>query len=275
MLRALRWGELRAAGSNPDPKLLEAPTTQARTQLRGLMLDSAWEQLLETSETVMGTPVGRGWLDLQRYTLTACQALGDDYAIVASSIRGELRAVLGAIPSLPQMTLMDDMPTATGATLQWLRDQKIIGGEDDVADDGVAAAPLVSGEAQAREGRAGLERAANEVRAGRPEKAIEMLMRELDREKTRRGRFLRQAELARVMVDAGFVQLAQPILQELLADIEAHKLEEWEAGDLVARPMALMYRCLEKLDGDSSARHDLYTRIARLDPLQALGFGQG
>jgi type VI secretion system protein ImpA len=274
-LRALRWGELRAAGSNPDPKLLEAPTTQARTQLRGLMLDSAWEQLLETSETVMGTPVGRGWLDLQRYTLTACQALGDDYAIVASSIRGELRAVLGAIPTLPQMTLMDDMPTATGATLQWLRDEKIIGGEDDVADEGVAAAPLVSGEAQAREGRAGLERAANEVRAGRPEKAIEMLMRALDREKTRRGRFLRQAELARIMVDAGFVQLAQPILQELMADIEAHKLDEWEAGDLVARPMALMYRCLEKLDGDSSARHDLYTRIARLDPLQALGFGQG
>src|SRR6185437_14314454 len=127
MLRALRWGELRAAGSNPDPKLLEAPTTQVRTQLRGLMLDSAWEQLLESSETVMGTPVGRGWLDLQRYTLTACQALGDDYAIVASSIRGELRAVLGAIPSLPQMTLMDDMPTATGATLSWMRDEKIIG----------------------------------------------------------------------------------------------------------------------------------------------------
>ncbi len=275
MLRALRWGELRAAGSNPDPKLLEAPTTQTRTQLRGLMLDSAWDQLLETAETVMGTAVGRGWLDLQRYTLTACQALGDDYAIVASAIRGELRALLGAIPSLPSMALMDDMPTATGPTLKWLRDEKIIGAEDEVADEPSTASPaLVSSEAREREGRAGLERAAAEVRAGHPEKAIQLLMRALDREKTRRGRFLRQAELARVMVDAGFVQAAQPILQELLADIEAHKLDEWEAGDLVARPMALMYRCLEKLDGDSSTRQDLYTRIARLDPLQAIGFGQ-
>ncbi|HEV2178778.1 MAG TPA: type VI secretion system protein TssA [Gemmatimonadaceae bacterium] len=276
MLRALRWGELRAAGSNPDPKLLEAPTTQMRTQLRGLMLDSAWDQLLEMAETVMGTPVGRGWLDLQRYALTACQALGEDFAIVASSIRGELRALLGAIPSLPSMALMDDMPTATGATLSWLRDEKIIGGEEDGADEAAIAAPaLVSTEAREREGRAGLERAAAEVRAGRPEKAIQLLMRALDREKTRRGRFLRQAELARVMVDAGFVQVAQPILQELMADIEAHKLDEWEAGELVARPMALMYRCLEKLDGDSSTRQDLYTRIARLDPLQAIGFGQG
>jgi len=275
MLRALRWGELRAAGSNPDPKLLDAPTTQVRTQLRGLMLDSAWEQLLETSETVMGSPVGRGWLDLQRYTLTACQALGEDYGIVAAAIRSDLRALLRAIPSLPQMALMDDMPTATGPTLQWLRDEKIVGGDDDAGEDAGGAPPLVSGEATAREGSAGLERAASEVRAGRPEKAIELLMRALQREKTRRGRFLRQAELARTMVDAGFVQLAQPILQELMADIEAHKLEEWEAGDLVARPIALMYRCLEKLDGDSSARHDLYTRIARLDPLQAMGFGQG
>ncbi|HKT06810.1 MAG TPA: type VI secretion system protein TssA [Gemmatimonadaceae bacterium] len=277
MLRALRWGELRAAGSNPDPKLLEAPTTQMRTQLRGLMLDSAWDQLLEMAETVMGTAVGRGWLDLQRYTLTACQALGEDFAIVASAIRGELRALLGAIPSLPSMALMDDMPTATGPTLQWLRDEKIIGGEEDGADEAaIAVAPaLVSTEAREREGRAGFERAASEVRAGRPEKAIELLMRALDREKTRRGRFLRQAELARIMVDAGFVQVAQPILQELMADIEAHKLDEWEAGELVARPMALMYRCLEKLDGDSSTRQDLYTRIARLDPLQAIGFGQG
>ena len=275
MLRALRWGELRAAGSTPDPKLLEAPTTQVRTQLRGLMLDSAWEQLLETSETVMGTTVGRGWLDLQRYTLTACQALGEDYAIVASAIRSELRTLLAAIPSLPSMALMDDMPTATGPTLTWLRDEKIIGDDDATEELAVASPSLVSGEAREREGRAGLERAAAEVRGGRPEKAIELLMRALDREKTRRGRFLRQAELARIMVDAGFVQVAQPILQELMADIETHKLDEWEAGELVARPMALMYRCLEKLDGDSSTRHDLYQRIARLDPLQAIGFGQG
>src|SRR5512147_975488 len=50
MLRALRWGELRAEGASPDPKLLDAPTTQVRTQLRGLMLDSAWDQLLELAE---------------------------------------------------------------------------------------------------------------------------------------------------------------------------------------------------------------------------------
>ncbi len=281
LLRALRWGELRAdagrGGGAPDARLLEAPDTRTRTQLRGLMLDSNWEELIESAESVMATPVGRGWLDLQRYTLTACRALGEDFAVVTSALRSELRVLLAAIPSLPTMTLMDDMPTATAATQQWLRDERLIPGEGDSEQDGAdgdttEAAPMPSAPALERESRAGLERAAAEVRAGRPEKAIELLMRALERERTRRGRFLRQAELARVMVDAGFVQLARPILQELMADVENHRLEEWEAGNIVARPLALLYRCLQQMDDDESTRQELYMRIARLDPLQALSF---
>ena len=273
MLRALRWGELRAEGASPDPRLLEAPSAGQRTQLRGLMLDANWEQLLEIAETVMGTPVGRGWLDLQRYALMACQALGEEYMIVATAIRGELRALVAAIPGLPTMTLMDDLPTASGATLQWLREEQLVGGEGSGELAEPAAAPMLSADAREREGRSAVDRAKAEVRAGRPEKAIELLMRALDREKSRRGRFLRQSELANVMVDAGFLQVAQPILQEMMTDIENHKLEEWEAGDLVARPMALLHQCLEKLDGDSGMRQELYLRICRLDPLQAIGFG--
>jgi len=273
MLRALRWGELRAEGASPDPRLLEAPSAGQRTQLRGLMLDANWDQLLEIAETVMGTPVGRGWLDLQRYALMACQALGEEYTIVATAIRGELRALVAAIPGLPTMTLMDDLPTASGATLQWLREEQLVGGEGSGELAEPAAAPMLSADAREREGRSAVDRAKAEVRAGRPEKAIELLMRALDREKSRRGRFLRQSELANVMVDAGFLQVAQPILQEMMTDIENHKLEEWEAGDLVARPMALLHQCLEKLDGDSGMRQELYLRICRLDPLQAIGFG--
>jgi type VI secretion system protein ImpA len=285
LLRALRWGELRADagrnGGNPDARLLEAPTTQMRTQLRGLMLDANWEQLIEAAESVMATPVGRGWLDLQRYTLTACQALGEEYAVAARAIRSELRAYLAAIPSLPGMTLMDDMPTATAATQQWLREERLVAvegegaaGSEGAGEDALERAAPRSAALAESEARAGLERAASEVRAGRPEKGIELLMRALQRERTRRGRFLRQAELARIMVDAGFVQVARPILEELITDVDNHRLEEWEAGDIVARPLALLYRCLEQMDEDSSTRQALYVRVARLDPLQALSFRQ-
>jgi type VI secretion system protein ImpA len=77
------------------------------------------------------------------------------------------------------------------------------------------------------------------------------------------------------MVDAGHEAVAKPLLEELIGSIEGHKLEEWEAGDLVAQPLALLYRCLDKLDGDSDTKQSLYLRICRLDPLQAISFANG
>ncbi|HEY9505633.1 MAG TPA: type VI secretion system protein TssA, partial [Gemmatimonadales bacterium] len=75
VLRGFRWGELRAAG-RADPRLLEAPPTPVRARLKGLLLDRQWQQLLDATEMVMETPQGRGWLDLQRYAVTACEGLG-------------------------------------------------------------------------------------------------------------------------------------------------------------------------------------------------------
>jgi hypothetical protein len=37
--------------------------------------------------------------------------------------------------------------------------------------------------------------------------------------------------------------------------------------------MGLLYRCLARLDGNGSDRQDLYVRISRLDPVQAIQLG--
>lgn len=265
MVRGFRWGELRASGRNPDPRLLEAPATPVRTQLKSLLLDGKWDALLEACEAVMATPNGRGWLDLQRYALTACERLGSEFANVASALRGALRSLLLDLPGLVDMTLMDDTPTANAETRTWLKG--IVDSEAEAAEP--AATP-----SDATYGRDPNGAAIAAVRAGRTDRAIASLMREVGSEKTRRGRFLLQTQLANVMVEANHHPVAQPILEELIAQVEAHKLEEWEAGEVVARPLALLYRCLEKLDGDPSARQALYLRICRLDPLQAMSFAQ-
>lgn len=272
LLRGFRWGELRANGASLDPKLLEAPATSVRTNLKGLLLDSRWDKLLEAAETVMGTPQGRGWIDLQRYALTACDALGSDYFPVATAIRGALRALLADLPQLLDSTLMDDTPTANAETRAWLRSTIVLpteGGES--ADEHGGGAPEDNGEPR---GRDPLTLAEAEVRAGRADRAIALLMRGAGREKTSRGRFLLQAQLARIMVDAGHAGVAMPILDQLIADIEEHKLEDWEDGELVAAPMALLYRVLELTDGDPATRQSLYLRICRLDPIQAISFAQ-
>jgi type VI secretion system protein ImpA len=278
LVRGFRWGELRAAGRVVDPKLLEAPTTQTRTTLKRLLLDQQWRELIEAGETVMGTPHGRGWLDLQRYVLTACDSLGSEFHFVENAIRGELRSLLIDLPDLVDMTLMDDTPTANAETRAWLK-RRVLNGNGAPAHVDAAASDIsvpIPQEDERGDGRPRDVRALAmaEVRGGRPERAIALLMNEVNREKTRRGRFLLQAELAAVMVDTGHEAVALPILEELVADIEAHKLEEWEAGAVVAHPMSLLYRCLTKTDQDPSTRQQLYLRICRLDPVQAMSFAQ-
>ena len=268
LLRGFRWGELRACGRKPDPRLLEAPATSTRTQLKTLLLDAKWEALLEACENVMATPQGRGWLDLQRYALTACQELGSDHEIVVTALRGALRSLLADLPTLLDMTLMDDTPTANAETRAWLQDLV------EAAPVGESEAEDTSSRAEAPRGRDARAAAMAEVRAGRTDRAIALLMREAASEKTKRGRFIVQTLLAGIMVEAGHHVVARPILEELIAHLEAHRLEEWEAGDVVARPMALLYRCLEASDGDPAVKQALYLRICRLDPLQAIGFAQ-
>ncbi len=266
MVRGFRWGELRASGRSPDPRLLEAPATPVRTQLKSLLLDGKWDALLEACEGVMATPNGRGWLDLQRYALTACERLGSEFAIVAAAMRGALRSLLTDLPGLLDMTLMDDTPTANAETRAWLKG--IVDAEGEQGSIPFAAA------GDSTLGRDPNGAAIATVRGGRTDRAIASLMRDVGSEKTKRGRFMLQTQLANIMVEANHHSVAQPILEELIAHVESHKLEEWEAGEVVARPLALLYRCLERLDGDASARQALYLRICRLDPLQAMSFAQ-
>jgi type VI secretion system protein ImpA len=113
------------------------------------------------------------------------------------------------------------------------------------------------------------------ARAGDARGAVEVLMREAVQERSERARFLRRAQAASVMVDAGMEPVALPILRELLERIDAHHLEDWEAGDVIAGPLVLLYRCLATLGVTAVDPQELYVRICRLDPVQALQLGDG
>ena len=63
------------------------------------------------------------------------------------------------------------------------------------------------------------------ARSGRPEAGIELLMREIAREPSGRGRFQRRIQLAELCLGAGNAGIAVPILQVAAAEIEEKKLE--------------------------------------------------
>lgn len=276
LLRGFRWGELRASGGSPDPALLEPPSTEVRTQIKKLSLEGSYEELIRAGEAAMATAAGRGWLDLQRYVITALLSLG--YSAAANAIASALRCLLKDIPDLLNMTLMDDTPTANAETVAWIR-ENILPPETEPqpqAETPVEAympAPPIETPAQA-EAASGepappdaFELAMEAARAGDKKQAMEILFREMAQERSGRGKFNRKMQLAQICLSVGQTAIARPILEQLAQEIEQRRLEEWEAADLVAHALSLLYRCL---DGEDERRQQVYNWICRLDPVQAL-----
>jgi type VI secretion system protein ImpA len=270
MLRGLRWGELRAAGTTIDQSMLAAPPSELRQNLKRLSIEANWTEVLETAETAMGMECGRGWLDLQRYAGRACSELGSYYDPIRTAVISSVRALLADYPQLPEFTMMDDTATANAETQAWLKENAPAAApaettytssvrEQEIAHDPGAPRPPDT-----------FELAMQAARAGRPQEGIEMLMREMVQERSGRARFHRKVQLTQLCIATGHDAIAFPILQELAGEIERRKLEDWESPDMIAQPLALLYRCLARADSNVEEQQKLYSWICRLDPLQAM-----
>jgi len=274
MLRGLRWGELRAGGDTLDQTLLAPPPSDLRQSLKKASLESNWTEVLETAETAMGMECGRGWIDLQRYAARACYELGSYYYPLRTAMVSGLRCILKDYPQILEMTMMDDTPTANAETLAWIKEEILPPPPVETAAPEPAYAPAPVFDSAASEPGVApppdvFELAMKAARSGRANEGIELLMRELGQERSGRARFQRKSQLAQLCVSTGHQTIAFPILQDLAGEIERRKLEDWEAPEMVAHPLALLYKCLER-DAAPEDRQKLYSWICRLDPLQAL-----
>jgi len=275
LLRGLRWGELRAAGTDIDQALLAAPPSDLRQDLKRLATEANWTEVLEAAEKGMGLECGRGWLDLQRYVGRACYELGDYYEPIRRAVISGVRGLLADYPQLAELTMMDDTPTANAETQAWLKENAATAAAGAEAE--YTPPPFESDAEAGGASEPGAEAAPDTyylamqaARDGRPQEGMEMLMREIAHESNGRARFHRKLQLTQLCISAGHEDVAVPILQALAAEIERHKLEDWESPELLAQPLALLYRCLGKDEGSAEERQRLYSWICRLDPLQAM-----
>jgi type VI secretion system protein ImpA len=270
MLRGLRWGELRAGGDSPSLELLAPPATQVRQDLKRLSVESNWADLIELAENTMAMPCGRAWLDLQRYAVKALDEFG--YPGIASAIRSEVRSLVADLPQLPQWTLADDTPTANADTQAWLKEvtappQAVNGFQSMASMEDTAQAGSTPGEPAPPDA---FQMAMESARSGDVQQAIEILSHEIAHERSGRARFQRKIQLAQICMSTGHEAIAYPILNDVSDEIERRKLDEWEPSEVVAHPLALLFRCMNQLDGDAETKRKLYARICRLDPVQAL-----
>jgi len=278
MMRGLRWGELRAAAKLADATLLEAPPTELRQQVKRLALAEKWSELLEMAENAMSLPCSRAWLDLQRLVVEACAGLGSEYEPVAAAIRSELLSLLNDVPQLLDASLLDDTPAANSETKAWLKQLKETPAApvteqaqgDGAAPSAAAQSPAPSWPAKATDSYALAQEA---LKAGHPEKAFEIMQREIASQRSGRGRFERKLQLVQLCVAAGKDAIAQPLLDDLAVAIDNHKLEEWEDKEMVAAALTKVMTLSKKIQGNAVEKQKLFERICRLDPVRALSAG--
>ncbi|HLV85432.1 MAG TPA: type VI secretion system protein TssA [Candidatus Sulfotelmatobacter sp.] len=279
MLRGLRWGELRAAIDLADPTKLEAPPTDLRRHLKRLLLDRKYEELLEAAENTMSLPCSRAWLDLQRFVVEACDGLGGGYEGIARAIRGELKALIIEIPQLLDATLMDETPAANAETRAWL--VSLTQPIPEPAAAGAAAAPAAAASSTNGLGSRwpgqptdAYVTALQALREGKERKAFEILQQDIARKRSGRERFRRRMQLVEICASINKANVAQPILDDLAAAIENHKLDEWEDPGMVAGALSTLMKMSTKVQADKAQQQKLFERICRLDPAQAIGDGK-
>lgn len=270
---ALRFAETLEAGHAPAWDFLTPPPTEKRQNLKRLAAESNWSELLAEAIAAAGEPCGRGWLDVQRYIWRA--SYENSYTAITAAVVAMLQGLLKEVPAIPTWTMSDDTPTANPETQKWLEEMVIPKPPEPVvvevqAEPEPAPAAYAQPSSDAESAPPDVLETARELMArGHLPQALQLLMRDAAQQPSGRARFLRRLQMAQLCVGAGQGKVAYPVLDELVKEIDQRQLEEWEATDMIAPPLALLLKCLDETE-NGSLRETVFARLCRIDPIAAM-----
>ena len=275
----LRLGETRRQGSSPPFDFAIAPPTETRQAFRRLANEGNWDDLLKLSLQALGDRSARAWLDLQRYIWRAASGAG--YEAIAVAVVANTRALLQDLPELRTWTLDDDTPAANLETQQWI-DAEILppipvaSTETAAAHaEGLPASEVLSQSAEAEEETPEIYEAALALlKSGKAREAISMLVRDSELQPSGRMRFQRRVQVAQLCLTANQDVIAYPVLMDISSEIEKRGLETWESGAMLAHPLSLLLRCLDRRKNSADDREAIFARLCRLDPQAAITSGR-
>lgn len=189
--------------------------------------------------------------------LSSCRTALTDIGIEVEKILEQKRAAEPDAPALGKPSQGDDSPASSPVTVRFplsLREQSSSGSMG-----------------------ASWEEAEAFVRSGQVDKGLARMVQLASLETTGRNRFQRKLLLAEACVASQRPRLARSILEELAEQIDKFQLDAWESSETVSSVWRQLFK-LYKQGGDSAdieKAQKLYDRLCRLDPWQALGFGEG
>ena len=278
LVRSVRWDTLHdvSPADATGRTRLAPPRGELRQQMKRLVLQKQWHELLERVERAFMEGVNHLWFDLQYFQHVALDHVGAPYSAWRELLRADFALFLERLPGIERLTFDDGTPFADDTTLEWIARHAVV--RDLEAGEGMAPLTVSTGsddgaagdwpeiEAQARElaGREGVEAAFGWLEA-------------LPGLRTDRHRYLQRLVMARLADHSGRADAALALLAELDTSARSLPLMRWEPA-LVFEVKQQLVRALKAMsnrkdaDKPALARRigELQAELTVLDPAHAL-----
>lgn len=278
LVRSVRWDTLHEVppADAAFQTRLAPPRNELRQQMKRLVLQKQWHELLERVEGAFMEGVNHLWFDLQYFQHVALDHIGAPYNLWRELLRADFALFLERLPGIERLAFNDGTAFADDMTLEWIARHAVV--RDLEAGESVVPLPVSAGsddgatgdwpeiEAQARElaGREGVEAAFGWLEA-------------LPGMKTDRHRYLQRLVMARLADHAGRADTALALLAELDTSARSLPLMRWEpalAFEVKQQLVRVLKAMSNRKDADKPmlARRigELQAELTVLDPARAL-----
>ncbi|KVN95719.1 type VI secretion system protein TssA [Burkholderia ubonensis] len=278
LVRSIRWDTLHdvpPADAASHTRLV-APRGELRQQMKRLVLQKQWHELLERVEGAFMEGVNHLWFDLQYFQHVALDHVGAPYNTWRELLRADFALFLERLPGIERLAFNDGTPFADDATIEWIARHAVV--RDLEAGESVAPLAVSAGN---DDGTAGdwpeIEAQARELAAREGIEAAFGWLEALPGMKTDRHRYLQRLVMARLADHASRPDTALALLAELDASSRSLPLMRWEPA-LVFEVKQQLVRALKAMsnrkdaDKPALARRigELQAELTVLDPARAL-----
>jgi type VI secretion system protein VasJ len=261
LLRLAAWMPVNALPPVQDGNtLISAPDLMVKTNIESLF--SGRNYLAASHACEENLPQYRFWLDLNRLAAQALEKMGVAYNDARDAICAETVLLVQRLTGLENLTFSDGTPFADAQTKSWLKTLGFGagGGQDTAACSGAEAA--VAG---------ALSKAQTQQREQKLSEAVKPLQDGLSSAGSGKDKLLWRTALARFFLFSGKPELAEPFIEQLLADLDNYRIEEWDPA-LALHALTTAHDVLDARqtpEGKTKSK-DALTRIMRISPTDAL-----
>ncbi|MCF8104194.1 MAG: type VI secretion system protein TssA [Desulfohalobiaceae bacterium] len=240
---------------------LPPPEPLIKSGLEGQLSSRDYESVVQSSESRLREFIF--WLDLNRYCAQALEALGGKHVKAYEAVCRETAGFVQRLPGVEKLCFSDGTPLADSETRAWLKTL--------IAADNEEEGDTVQGDGFRQEVK-DLEKEALALQKEKKKpQAVGLFQERLQRSVSKREALFFRIALCRFLLNMGKPGLAEPHLEELLAEIGQHELESWEP-ELAVRAMQVAYQGFqEKNEPEMEQRaKEVLNRISRINPVAAM-----